>query len=311
MSISIKMKKYTVLSAIGVLSLSCVFSWLVFWNGPDGNYSIEKTIQYSFTVSNITNQLVEVSDIYVYAPVKESTLQKTLSIESNKHYETVQSESGNQLLRFRLKDLPPFGSKVIRIRARIAFAESPVAKWNSVFSGQDLEGYIGPALYVETESPLLKTQADGLKQSSDVATAKATYSWVSNRLTDEGYVEQDRGALHAYHSKVGDCTEFMYLYMALARINGIASRGMGGFIVKNNSVLDPRNYHNWSQSYLDGRWRNVDANRNVFLKEETQYVSFRILGNKNEESGKGLSQSLAYVDPKIADKLNIVMDKGA
>lgn len=308
------MKKSVPAGAVAVLSLSLVVAGLFFLSSRDNAYPIEKTVQYGFTLSNNTDQPVNTSDVYVYAPLKETPLQKTLSITANLPYELVEGKAGNQMLRFRLTDLPPYGSKVISIRARTAFSESPVSAgfslFNFLFDHENLETYAGPAPFVETGHPLLKKQAGRLKQSSALETARATYGWVAHSLTDKGYIEQDRGALHAYQSGVGDCTEFMYLYMALTRINGIASRGVGGFIVNDNSVLDPRNYHNWSQSYLDGSWRNVDPNRKVFLEKESRYLGFRVLEDQPEESAKGLSQSLAFVGQETAGKIDIVMIKG-
>lgn len=295
------------ISVVSISILATLLIGLFLKQDKSEAYYIEKTINYGFTIRNLTNQLVNNGNVYIYAPVKETTLQKTLSIEANLPYELVEGAAGNQLLRFRVDSLPPFGSRVISIRSRVAFADATASSWMNFFSNDDLSGYLGVTPYVETEHPRLIKQAAKLKVTSNMDTARATYSWVARHLIDNGYIERDRGALHALLSGAGDCTEFMYLYTALARINGIPTRGVAGFVVKENSILDPSKYHNWSQSHLDGEWRNVDPSRKVFLSDESQYLSFRILGV--DDQVEGISQSLASIDPDLIGRIAIKMNQ--
>jgi hypothetical protein len=45
------------------------------------NYSILRQIQYSFTLQNKTNRLLEKAEFWTYAPVKQTATQRTIHLE--------------------------------------------------------------------------------------------------------------------------------------------------------------------------------------------------------------------------------------
>ncbi len=60
-----------------------------------------------------------------------------------------------------------------------------------------------------------------------------------------GYTKDDRGALYALKKRKGDCTEYMYLLTALARANGVPTRGIGGYVYAKDAVLRPMDHTPW------------------------------------------------------------------
>lgn len=83
----------------------------------------------------------------------------------------------------------------------------------------------------------------------------------------EGYVEDKNlgvgfaTASEVAKSREGDCTEHSVLLAALARANGLPSRGVAGLVmITGPSAADAQfGYHMWTQVYVAGRWVDIDA----------------------------------------------------
>src|SRR5437868_14904954 len=91
------------------------------------------------------------------------------------------------------------------------------------------------------------------------------------------YIPKDRGALYALTERTGDCTEFAYLLTALSRADDIPARPIGGYVFKGNAVVKAVDYHNWMEFFVDGYWQIADAQRQVFMQSESDYVAMRII----------------------------------
>jgi len=150
--------------------------------------------------------------------------------------------------------------------------------------------------YVITEDPAaltaaftdltaeIRNTAAKLKGTGPVDTARRIYDWIGSNVEYVGYTSDDRGALYAVKNRRGDCTEFMYLFVALARANGIPARGVGGYVVDRDTVLEPHEYHNWAEFYLDGVWHVADPQRSKFMDDETNYIAMRIIGGDSDRT---------------------------
>lgn len=129
--------------------------------------------------------------------------------------------------------------------------------------------------FIETDNSNIQILAKQLKRETEHDTAKAVYDWVSTNLQYAGYVADDRGALDALVQRRGDCTEYAYLSVALARANQIPARMVGGYVVDRNSALRATDYHNWAEMYFDGTWHVVDSQKGNWLSPADQYIAFR------------------------------------
>jgi len=86
------------------------------------------------------------------------------------------------------------------------------------------------------------------------------------------------GDVYGLEQRRGDCTEYMQLFVALARANGIPSRGMAGYLVERDAVIRAEAFHNWAEFYADGGWRIADPQRGRFDTGYGAYIATRILG---------------------------------
>jgi len=261
-------------------------------------FSGEKTIQFSFTAKNDTDQLQQGS-LRVYSPLEITSHQKLLDIESNVDFERIRDESGNQILHFPDIQLAPFERQIIRVRARLAVTDQ------SQLSGDTaLEDFLKPEPYVETGHPELIAASGLISGGSKLEMLEDIYRWVTVRLEQGSYMADDRGALWAYRNRAGDCTQHMYLFLTMARIKGIPARGMGGYRVKDGSrTVIPTDYHNWAEVYLDGAWHVVDTEQQVFMSNQSEYIATRII-RPASESLLGSTHRFSYQ----GDGIRIVMN---
>ncbi|MGI9304525.1 MAG: transglutaminase-like domain-containing protein [Gammaproteobacteria bacterium] len=261
-------------------------------------YPLERIVQYSFTVSNTSAHVIPKAVFQTYAPVAQTATQKLIGIESSHEYRLESDTWGNQVLRYELEDLAPFESRIIRIRAELAMAES--------FNKSTLENrqrFLTAAPFIELTSPKLIKTAASMNDTHGKAGARKIFEWITRTIRDVGYIADDRGALWALENGQGDCTEFMYLYNALARINGIPARGVGGYVYTEDAILKPADYHNWSEVYIDGAWRIVDPQNKNFLGQPSNYIAMRIIA----DTTKGLlgsSHQYVHSDERLEVRLN-------
>jgi hypothetical protein len=102
--------------------------------------------------------------------------------------------------------------------------------------------------------------------------------WVYAPYALSAYQARNNGAVRTLMTKTGDCTEAMYLFSALSRASGIPSRNLAGFLAKESGLLKSRNYHNWVEILIDGKWQLVDPDKRIFMDRETDYIAMSVLG---------------------------------
>jgi transglutaminase-like putative cysteine protease len=72
-----------------------------------------------------------------------------------------------------------------------------------------------------------------------------------------------RGALEAYHGRIGVCRDFAHLAITLCRCMNIPARYVNGYLgdigVK---VVDPMDFSAWIEVWLGGRWQTFDPRNN-------------------------------------------------
>ncbi|CAB1063455.1 hypothetical protein D1BOALGB6SA_8238 [Olavius sp. associated proteobacterium Delta 1] len=239
---------------------------------PKAAYEIARQIRYSFTIQNTTSQLIEKGVFRTWAPAKQTPTQLCERIDASDPFHVLTDDLGNQMLEFDLKDFPPYGNRIISITADLLMSPTP----NRIASG-DLQHWLDPEKYIESDHPDLKQTARILKAGTPKETAANIFKWVSGHVQHRGYLKKDRGALYAYLNKRGDCTEYMYLFTALCRAGGIPARGIGGYIAPQNLILKPAGFHNWAEYYDNERWHPADPQNNVFMRDGQDFIVMRII----------------------------------
>lgn len=243
--------------------------------GPDPRFPTPRHIRYGLTIENPTSAVIPTADLWIYAPVKQTSTQKCLRVQTSRPAELVVDALGNQVLHFRLQDLPPHGSRTLTVSADLAMAKVPQAQ---VLPGEELDAYLAPEPLMESDHPAILKLAGELAGDSAGGIAEAAYRWVSERIRYAGYLKDDRGALYALEHGEGDCTESMALFVALVRAGGVPARGVAGYVYDRNAVVDPNDFHNWAEFRRDGKWLLADPQNKVFAGREADYIAFRVIG---------------------------------
>ena len=243
-------------------------------------YPLSRNIRYSFTLQNNTNTILENVNFRAFGPVKQTSFQLTEKITATLPFDLEVDDFGNQILVFKIKRLPPYASQVITINSTLKLSSQ-----HNVVKLDEKEKYLAEERYIETSDKRLITLSNKLTVNKKLDTAEKILKWVGGNIKYSGYIKDDRGALYALKYREGDCTEYMYLYNALARIAEIPTRGVGGFVYNEDSLLRPKDYHNWSEIYMNGAWRVVDPQNKKFMEDESSFIAMRIIANGVNDNG--------------------------
>jgi transglutaminase-like putative cysteine protease len=235
-------------------------------------YPIQRQIQYSFTLQNRANQTLKNAEFWAQAPVKETANQRCERLEVSHPYQLLSDEHGNQTLYFQIPEMPPFGTLIVSVKAFLLLSETPNA-----LPTLDLKAYLEPEPFCESTAPEISRLAATLGSRKPRDAAEKIFNWVTSNLKDSGYIRNERGALYALRNKQGDCTEFMYLFAALCRAGQIPARTIGGYVCSGNTVVTPKDYHNWAEFYDGKRWRIADPQRKNMMKETSHYIAMQVI----------------------------------
>jgi transglutaminase-like putative cysteine protease len=240
-------------------------------------YTIAKNIQYSYTLQNKTNRVIDKAEFWAHAPVKQTANQRCQDLTANYPFELNSDKYGNQVLHFTFEKLAPYASRIITIKANLMVSSSA----NPIAAEPETSDLL-PEKYIESEHPAIRRAAAKLQESDTLATIKAVFHWVASQVRYSGYAAQDRGALYALQHKKGDCTEYMDLFVALSRANGLPSRRVGGYISPEDTVLKARDFHNWAEFYENGVWKIADPQNKVLMQNQGDYIAMRIIRESKE-----------------------------
>lgn len=245
-------------------------------------YTTARQVRYGFSIQNKKGSACESADLWVYAPVKQTSTQWCRSIETSHPAELIVDELGNQILHFKFEDLAPYSIKLVRIKANLQLANKP----QPVPVGAH-EPFIQSSPKIESSHPDMVKAARRFRGKTVRKKAKMIHGWTIGHITDAGYVRDNRGALFALQQKKGDCTESAQLFAALARASGISARVCGGYVCTANTKLYPQAYHNWSE-FLDGStWLLSDPNQQRFDKEPMNYIAMHIFNESRNQNPMG------------------------
>ena len=290
-------KQFVIIAGLILLiTAGAGYYWL---NLPaQAKYDIERNIRYGFTVQNKTNKTLENVGVYVYGPVKKTSAQFTKNIAASIPYELKIDDLGNQVLHFTLDRLPPFATSIINIDAQLMLSDAP-----NEFE-TDVDRFLGSEKYVETDNRRLVELATNISNKTDQVTDKSILEWIHSNIRYSGYIQDDRGALYAYENRTGDCTEFMYLYMAMARIAGIPARGIGGYVYAEDSVLKPSDFHNWVEINDDGKWWIIDPQNGIYKEKQSHFIAMRVLSEAGSAIHLNNTHQFAVAEQNVSIKMN-------
>ena len=239
----------------------------------------ERYVRTGFSLQNKTGALVPEAELWVCAPLRQTSSQRLLDLNASHPFEEMTDGLGNHLLRFVFSNMPPYAAKIVTVEATLAMSAEPRPAEEE--PGRWLQA--GPLF--EYTDEVFGRLAPEFPGGASEQTARAIFDWVRGHLQDGGYDGTDRGALHALTQRKGDCTEYATLFVALCRRAGIPARAMGGYVVGQNAVLDPESFHNWAEFLVEGRWRLADPHAGTFQGQADRHVATRVLGESDSPVG--------------------------
>lgn len=260
---------------------------------PVSEYSVSRHIKYGYTLQNNTAGPVKGVRFKTFAPLEKTSGQYLTKIGSTHNYSLTAEPCGNQVMEFIFDVMAPNGIRIVSITADLSMALKSVPVRLA-----DPSAWLKSEPFIEIEDPGILKTARRLETSDPVETARKIFQYVSTHVRYSGYTSKARGAKFAFYNRQGDCTEFMYLFVAMCRAVQIPARGIGGYVVASNGKLRPSGYHNWAEFYGQGAWQLADPQRKIFMKNIESYIAMRIVGYEPEDGesfhrfsiiGKGIS----------------------
>jgi transglutaminase-like putative cysteine protease len=235
-----------------------------------GEGAIRRQLRFTVSLTNPRTHELRDQILWLYGPAADTPTQKLDAIRVSMPYESLSDGFGHSIIKLAFPQIAPLARKVVSITADVRLTSTPAPT-----PPAEARSWLGAERYIEADDARLRALAAELKRPAERDTARAIYDWIPQHLQYAGYVADDRGAREALNRRRGDCTEYAYLAVALARANGIPARMVGGYVTDRNSVLRAEDYHNWAEVYLDGAWRLLDAQKGRWLAPAEQYVAFR------------------------------------
>lgn len=220
---------------------------------------------------NPTSRALKGEKFFCYLPKIHGDAQQLIKTETDYGHRLVSDEIGHQILALEFDDVQPWAQAVVTVTVHVRARRSSPQEMLV-----DQGPWLRPERFIESDHLRVQELASDLRQNDDWATTRSIFEWVRSSLTYAGYIAEDLGALYALLERRGDCTEYANLVVALARASSIPARMLGGYVVQNDAVLKPTEYHNWAEIYLGGAWRIVDAQKGAWLASPANYIAFRV-----------------------------------
>lgn len=241
--------------------------------------SIVRSLRFALTIENPTAQTLVNQRVWLYMPAKDTATQHLEALDVEAPHLVTTDALGNTVIELPFDHFGAYATRIVKIGAQVRmFSEPEVQPLGMADTSLAHEPFI------EANDPEIQTLAQELRRVTPLATARAIYDWVRTNLRYAGYIADDLGARYALQNLRGDCTEYAYLAVALARANGVPARVMGGYVVDRDVTPRAGEYHNWAEVYVDGTWRLLDAQKENFVTKAEQYVAFRVVSNQVENA---------------------------
>jgi len=113
----------------------------------------------------------------------------------------------------------------------------------------DLDQWLISEKFIESDAIEIREAAERLKGKGIEETLRNTMEFVVEVIAQYQYHSGDKGALWALQSRIGDCTEYSDLFVALARANNIPARVCEGYSLPPIVGHTPK--HNWVEAYVE------------------------------------------------------------
>lgn len=262
------------------------------------------TLRYSFTLENQSDELIENVAFQTFAPVRETPFQAVEWVRSSHSHRTEVDDVGNQTLHFTIDQLPPYGQTEVSVSTKVVMRNQPGSQgtWKNA-------DFLKSEPLIERDAPVVKDQVARVSRQQGVTTAQswieAAHQRVARSLEDTGYNAEDRGAVFALEREGGDCTEFMYALVAMARNREIPAVPLAGFRTNSrSSVVEASDYHNWLLFNAENSWGLSDPHGDVFNTNKRDYIAFRVLQPELRTDVRDSAERFFVHDRRVTASMN-------
>ncbi|MCK5474402.1 MAG: transglutaminase domain-containing protein [Candidatus Aenigmarchaeota archaeon] len=213
----------------------------------------------------VSTGIVNWANITVMAPQKTPT-QTVITTQ-----DIITNEIGSQYFNFFIENPPTpitYNSQsTVTVRSqRIKYLP------DTYTIPEDILVFLEPTDTIQSDNAEIKALADSISKGvrSDFEKIALLSTWVTENIEyDLAYSTKAYDALWVLKNKVGVCSEFATLFIALARSQGIPTRYVSGWAYGENS-WEP---HAYAESYL-GVWVPVDPTWNEVGHLDATHVKF-------------------------------------
>ncbi|WP_289030693.1 transglutaminase-like domain-containing protein [uncultured Paraglaciecola sp.] len=204
--------------------------------------------------------------------------------------------SGSYRLDFESENIAPYSIQEIQVSWSLSNSDSaqvPVSKLLANNSQAER--------FIESDNLQVLNLATRLNKNGDLQNVQKIYNWVSENIKRADYSGKIYGAVWALKNYRGDCTEQALLFVALARALGVPSRVMGGYIMERSGRVFAKDFHNWAEAYVQGKWIIIDPYYGVFDDGYEKYIATQVLDFSSPDAdnrrfwikgGKGLKVTM-------------------
>ena len=242
-----------------------------------GGKTISRLLRYTLTLRNTTSSPVS-TELQAAVPVRRSMLHGCRRVETSHPCKLRADSHGNQTLVFQRFSIPPYGSlnvsvsSIVDLPVRYAPPSTPEIPVS--------ECAYNEVRHAKGKIALLAAKLEGRDRHD---TAHNILRWVHSNIRYSGPRRNNRGAEWALVNRRGDCSESSSLFQSLCLANGIPARRIVGVVCSANTVLRPSQLHEWCEFHDGKNWQAVDAQKNLFGRRLSNYISFVV--HEDDPSG--------------------------
>ena len=199
---------------------------------------------------------------YALAEIKPAELAGTIMVKPDKRIKSPQRLK-RLVLRLSMEDSSPFAvtlaseghQRLVKRDEQSATIEISLDAAASKLD--DPEPYLARSTYIDCEDKrIVAVAADAAgNESGPWRKAQLLRSAVYDLVEEKSFAVAMATASEVVKTKEGDCTEHAVLLAAMARAEEIPTRVTTGLMY----VQGQFGYHMWTEVYVDGAWRGLDA----------------------------------------------------
>lgn len=202
------------------------------------------SISYDLNVQGTVKNLIFKTPVPIDELDRQYVLNSRYSIKPTKTY----YEDSTKYAEF---DFPQLSNQKLNISiigsAKVRTYDLKTAKLinKNITPEKDINRYLQEEKYIEVNDPTVKNYASKIKGETKEEIVQNMYEFIQKHMTYK-HLKGVSGAKRALNEKVGECSEYSAIMVALCRAKGIPAR-----IVSGNIAREQATKHNWVEVYFD------------------------------------------------------------